>query len=230
MRTSSTPVSPLWLANGICAGIAVAVSHWFIWVYAPVEQTMGIVQKIFYMHMPLAWWGLFSFLTVFLASIAYLIRRDPKWDRLAGAAAEVGVLFTALALATGMLWARPAWNVWWTWDPRLTTTLIMWFVYCAYLIVRRMGLSPDRQATVCAVLGVVAFLDVPLVFYASRLWRSIHPNVLAAKGGGLEPEMLTTLMVSLGAWVFVWLGLVSLRYAQADAASKLRRLVQRDEL
>ncbi|MBG0775623.1 MAG: cytochrome c biogenesis protein CcsA [Desulfovibrionaceae bacterium] len=214
-----------WIAlSALAAAVAVAASHWFIWSYAPVEATMGPVQKIFYLHLPLAWWSMFSFFVVFCAGVAFLLRRDMAWDHLAAAAAEVGVLFSGLMLVTGMLWARKSWNVWWTWDPRLTTALIMWFVYAAYLIVRASGLPRERRATICAVLGVVAFLDVPLVFYSARLWRSIHPAVLASKGGGLEPEMKTTLFVCLGAWTFLWLALVALRARQKAMEARLDSL------
>ena len=212
----------------LIAGPAIAFSQWCIWSYAPVEQTMGLVQKIFYVHMPLAWWSMFSFFLVFVSGVAFLMKRTLFWDHLAGAAAEVGVLFSGLALATGMLWGKPAWGVWWTWDPRLTTTLIMWFIYAAYCIVRSLAMNPERRAVVSAVLGIVAFLDVPLVFLSARLWRSIHPAVLAAKGGGLEPEMKTTLFVCLGAWFFLWYALVAVRTRQNTQAARLETLVSLD--
>ena len=167
----------------VMALIGLAVSQYFIWVYAPLEQTMGVVQKIFYFHLPLAWWALFSFFLVFVASIVFLIKKDTKWDGLAGAAAESGVLLSALALITGSLWGRAAWNTWWTWDPRLTTTLVMWFVYCGYLVLRTAPINEQKRQKICAALGIVAFLDVPLVFFSARLWRSIHPAVFAARGG-----------------------------------------------
>ena len=178
----------------LLGGLAFACCQWLIYVYAPEEATLGLIQKIFYIHLPLAWWALISFFTVFLGSIAYLLRRAPGADRLCAAAAEVGVLLSGLALVTGMLWARKSWGVWWTWDPRLTTTLIMWFVYAGYLVLRGLDLAPQRKSLVCAVVGVVAFLDVPLVFISARIWRSIHPAVFAAKGGGLEPEMKMTVI------------------------------------
>lgn len=203
-----------WLpAVALAAGLAVAGSQWLIWYYAPVEQTMGLVQKIFYAHLPLAWWSLFSFFGVFVCGIIYLKTRAERWDLLAGALAEVGLLFATLALITGSIWARKSWNTWWTWDPRLTTTLVMWFIYAGYLLVRSMDLDKRRQATVCAVVGIVAFLDVPLVFLSARLWRSIHPAVFS-KGGGLEPEMATTVIVCVAAWTLMWLTLVTLRYRQ----------------
>jgi heme exporter protein C len=195
--------------------LAFLAAQHLIWFYAPVEASMGVVQKIFYMHMPMAVWSMIAFAVVFAASVLYLLRRDPTWDRLAGACAEVGVLFSGLALLTGMMWARPIWNVWWTWDPRLTTTLVMWFVYAAYLILRASDMGPQRKRLVCAVLGVAAFLDVPLVFVSARYWRSIHPAVLGAQGGGLEPEMLATLAAGVVAFGLLAAALVRLRLAQA---------------
>lgn len=210
-----------WLVSvALLGGLAVAGSHWLIWYYAPVEQTLGPVQKIFYMHLPLAWWGLISFLVVFVASIQVLRTRAPRWDHLAGAAAEIGVLCSTLALLTGSIWARKSWNTWWTWDPRLTTTLVMWFIYAGYLLLRSMDLDKRRRTTICAVVGIVAFLDVPLVFYSARLWRSIHPAVFS-RGGGLEPEMQLTAMVCVGVWGLVWLALCGLRFRQLQQQAGL---------
>lgn len=199
---------------GLAAGPALAVAQYFIWFYAPVEQTMGLVQKTFYFHIACAWWSLASFFTLFVAGIGFLAKRTPKWDHLGGAAGEVGVLLSTLALASGMLWGRAAWGVWWTWDPRLTTTLIMWFVYCGYLVLRASGIGGERRSLVLSVIGVVAFLDVPLVFLSARMWRSIHPAVIASKGGGLEPEMLTTMLVNLCAFGLLWAAMVGLRARQ----------------
>lgn len=210
----------------VACALAMAVSQWFIWVYAPVEETLGPVQKIFYFHLGLAWWALFSFFVVFVAGVLFLLKRTSRFDHLGGAAAEVGVLFAGLALVTGSVWGRASWGVWWTWDPRLTTTLIMWFVYCAYLILRASGIGEERRATVCAVVGIVAFLDVPLVFYSARMWRSIHPAVFAKQGGGLEPEMLTTLFVSLAAYGLLWLCVTTIRARQLAVGEKLDALAK----
>ncbi|MFP5223350.1 MAG: cytochrome c biogenesis protein CcsA [Acidobacteriota bacterium] len=206
------------------AAVALCVAQWFIWVYAPVEETMGVVQKIFYIHLPLAWWALGSFFVVFVASVLMLIKKDNRWDRLAGASCELGVLFSGLALITGSLWGKPIWNVWWTWDPRLTTTLIMWFVYSAYLILRQSGAGGERGPVVRAALGVVAFLDVPLVFYSARKWRSIHPTVFGSQGGGLEPEMLSAVLVSIVAVGLFWAALLSLRTRQLGQGASLRHV------
>jgi len=205
--------------------LALAVGQWFIWSYAPLEETMGVVQKIFYIHMPLAWWALVSFFVVFLASVRHLMKRDAASDILAGAAAELGVLLAGLALVSGSIWGRAAWNVWWTWDPRLTTTLIMWFVYAGYLVLRGSGMGGERRAMVSAVLGVVAFLDVPLVFYSARIWRSVHPAVLASQGGGLEPEMWHTVLANLVAFGLLWLTLLLARYILGLAEERARALM-----
>ncbi len=194
----------------LLAGAVMVIGQYLIWMYAPVEETMGIVQKIFYMHMPIAWWALVSFFLVFVSSILYLVKKSSRWDHFAGASAEIGVVFSSLALITGSLWARPIWNVWWTWDPRLTTTLIMWFVYVAYLLVRSADIGGERRATISAVLGIVAFLDVPLVFISARYWRSIHPAVLGTENGGMEPEMWTTLLVCLVGWGLLWACLLTI--------------------
>ncbi len=205
----------------IGSGLAVAASHLLIWIYAPVEQTMGPIQKIFYVHLPLAWLAMLSFFVVFIASIVHLVKKDPKSDHVAGAAAELGVLCSALALITGSMWARYSWNTWWTWDPRLTTTLIMWFIYAGYLVVRSLDMNKRQKARICAVVGIVAFLDVPLVFLSARMWRSIHPAVFASKQGGLPAEMMTTVLVCFLAMSLFWLCLCVLRTRQLELAARL---------
>lgn len=202
------------------------IAQYLIWFNAPVEQSMGVVQKIFYTHMPLAWWSTVSFFVNFVASILYLAKRRDAYSRLAGAAAELGVLFSGLALITGMCWARPIWNVWWTWDPRLTTTLVMWFVYAAYLLLRASDVGGQRQDTVLAVLGVVAFLDVPLVFISARYWRSIHPSVLGSQGGGMEPEMWLAVLANLVAMGLFWLALLAFRTRQLGAGAAVTALMR----
>ncbi len=215
MRTPMTETAVWQLGKTIlpwATTIAMLVSQYYIWIYAPQEMTMGLVQKIFYTHLPLAWWALVCFGGVFVGSVMVLVRHHALWDDFAGACAEVGILYCGLALITGSLWARSAWNTWWTWDPRLTTALIMWFVYAGYLMLRGSGLGGGASRKVCAVLGIIAFLDVPLVFVSARMWRSIHPAVFANTSGGLEPEMLVTLFVSLTAWGLLTLTLIRLRW------------------
>ncbi len=210
----------------LAGGVALAACQWLIFVYAPVESTMGLPQKIFYLHLPLSWWALVSFFVVFIYSIAFLRGKNPRHDHTAHAAAEVGVLCCALSLITGSIWARHSWGVWWTWDPRLTTALIMWFVYAGYLLLRSLDMPAQRRAVVCAVVGIVAFIDVPLVFVSARLWRSIHPAVFASKGGGLEPEMKITTVACLIAFGLLWAGMVLIRKNQLEAQSRIEALMR----
>lgn len=204
--------------------VAVACCQLLIYIYAPVEADLGLMQKVFYLHLPLAWWALISFFTVFVASIAFLIKPSSRLDNLCAAAAEIGVLFAGLALVTGMIWAKQSWGVWWTWDPRLATTLVMWFVYAAYLVLRSMDIPRQRKSTICAVVGIAAFLDVPLVFFSARLFRSIHPAVFASHEGGLEPEMKITAMACVCAMGIFWAGLLLFRKRILDLDQRLEEL------
>ncbi len=197
------------------------INQWMIWFYAPVEATLGIVQKIFYLHLPFAWWGMFSFFLVFCFSLLFLFKAKEKYSLLSVASAEIGVLFSGLALVSGSIWAKASWGVWWTWDPRLTTTLVMWFLYSAYLLLQTLDLPLVRKRKLSAVLGVVAFLDVPLVFFSARIFRSIHPAVFASREGGLPEEMLFTLLFSLFTFFFLWIFLFSFRYKQLKLKNKL---------
>jgi len=159
-----------------------------------------------------------------VASIVYLVKKNAAWDALAVAVTEVGLAWCVIGLVTGSIWGRAAWNVWWTWDPRLTTTLIMWFVYAAYLILRQSGAGGERGPMLRAALGVVAFLDVPLVFYSARKWRSIHPTVFGSQGGGLEPEMVTAVAASILAVGLFWLALMLPRTRQLGQEAVVRHI------
>ena len=180
--------------------------------YAPIEQNMGIVQKVFFFHVSAAWIGMLAFLVAAVCGILYLTKKRMLFDPIAFSAVEIGLLFTAIANFSGMIWAKPIWNTWWTWDPRLSTTLVMWFVYAGYLVLRSADVGGSKGAKMRAVLGIVAFLDVPLVFLSARLWRSIHPAVLASRGGGLEPEMWTAVWINVLAWGALFATLVLARY------------------
>jgi len=183
---------------------------YLVFLYVPTEASMGVVQRIFYFHVPVAWVAFLAFFIVFIGSILYLWKRDDRWDRLAAASAEIGVIFTTLVLITGSIWARPAWGVWWTWEPRLTTALVLWFIYAAYLLVRSYAPEESRGARFAAVIGIVGFIDVPIVFLAIVLWRTQHPNPVIFEGG-LEGSMLLTLMVCLAAFTTLYVTLLRLR-------------------
>lgn len=177
---------------------------------APMDKTLGISQKIFYLHVPCAWAAALAFLVNFIGSLGYLIKSELKWDRAASSSAEIGVVFGAITLLTGSIWARFAWGVWWTWDIRLTTTLILWLAYLGYLLVRSMA-EGERRRRFSAVIGIAAFADVPLVFLSIRWWRSIHPAVITRSGLSLSPGMKLAFFVSLFAVTMLYLCLMMLR-------------------
>jgi heme exporter protein C len=201
---------------------------YMVFIYVPTELTMGIVQRIFYLMVPLGWLALLSFLIVFIGSIFYLVKRDSKWDTIAYCSAEVGLVFTTLALITGSLWARPVWGVWWTWEPRLTATLVLWLIYLAYLIVRSYVAEEGRRARFAAVIGIIGFIDIPIVVLSTTLWRGIHPGPVIFEGG-LEPAMLQTLLVSIIAFTVLFFYLLKGRVSMKIAETELIRLKARRE-
>lgn len=189
---------------------------------APTEKTMGDVQRIFYFHLGSAAAAFVSFTCVLVASVAFIVRRNSVWDNLAVAAAEVGVLFTTFVLLTGPLWARPVWGQWWVWDPRLTTTLILWFLYTGYLVLRQ-TIPGHRGAVAAAAFAILAYVDVPVVYFSVRWWRGIHPQVLRG-GGGLDPRMMPPLLVSVAAIVLLSALLIRERLNLADTADRVDRI------
>lgn len=177
----------------------------FFWV--PTERNLGISQRIFYYHVPMAWVGFLAFFFVLIGSVGYLWKRSEIWDRLAHSSAEIGVLFTTLMLATGVLWAKPVWGVWWTWDPRLTTSLILWLIYVAYLMLRAYAPAGEQRARFASVLGIVGFIDVPIVYLSIVWWRTVHPQVLVgpvAQSSDLDPAMRSLLMISTLAFTLLF--------------------------
>jgi heme exporter protein C len=178
-----------------------------IFLYAPVEKTMGVVQKIFYIHVPAAFLAYLAFFITFIASICYLYRKDSKWDTVAHCAVETGVIFCTIVLITGPIWAKPTWNVWWTWDPRLTTTLILWFTYVAYLMLRR-SVKENQRANLSAVFGIIGFINVPITFFSIRLWRTIHPVVITSRGLNMSGPMKFSLIITVIAFCFLFFSLL----------------------
>jgi heme exporter protein C len=178
-----------------------------VFLYAPTEAQMGNAQRIFYFHVPLAWVGFLSFFIVFLGGIAFLWKGSRAWDAVADAAAEIGFLFTTLVLITGSIWAKSAWGIWWTWDARLTATLLLWVIYLVYLIVRHYAVEPWRGARLAAVVGIIGFVDVPVTFLAINLWRTQHPTALVFEGG-LTGPMVNTLIVSIVAFTLFYVVLL----------------------
>ncbi len=187
--------------------------------HTPVEARQGLAQKIFYLHVPAAWAALLSFSLVGIASALYLWLKDPRLDRFAAASAEVGVVFSAIMLTTGPIWAKPIWGTWWTWDARLTLTLFVFFLFIGYLGLRAALHDPEERARFSAVVGILGMLLVPFIHLSVYLFRTLHPQpiVLKPSAPSLPPEMLTTLLVSTLVFTVLYLGFVMARYGLALA-------------
>ncbi|MCG6988973.1 MAG: cytochrome c biogenesis protein CcsA [Gemmatimonadetes bacterium] len=195
-------------------GILVLQALVFFWV--PTEATQGIIQMIFYVHVPAAIVGLYvAFGILALTSVLYLWLGDDKLDQAGVAAAEGGMVFTTVVLLTGPLWGKIAWGTYWTWDPRLTLTLLLWFIYLGYFLVRASTQNPERGKRFAAVVGIVGALDIPLIHMSVLWFRSLHPGPVVMKPGSptLAPQMLTTFMVGMFSFILLFLGLFALRFA-----------------
>jgi heme exporter protein C len=192
-QSQRTPLA-LTLLIVLSAALCLAVLY-AIFVVAPVERQMGIVQKIFYFHVPSAYAMYVGFTVSAVSSAVYLAKRDERWDGFAVAGAEVGSIFCVVVLVTGPLWARKAWGTFWTWDPRLTTTLLAGMVFFAYLVLRSFGSIGEVEKRFAAGLAVFGLLDLPIIHFSVQRWRGTHPTVITGKGGGLHPDMRPALML-----------------------------------
>ena len=212
-----------WLA--VAAVLSITGGMVYGLAFAPPDAVQGDVQRLMYVHVPAAWLAYLAFGVVFVGSIAYLRTGRTRWDRLAHASAEIGVLFTALAIVLGSLWGRPVWGAWWTWDPRLTTTAILLLIYLGYLAVRRMPESVERRARWAAVVGIIGFVDVPIVHMSVVWWRTLHqePTVLRLGKPMIEGPMLAALLWNVAAFTLVYIALMLRRL-------RVRRLEERLEL
>lgn len=206
---------PTWIrVLEILALLAILSALGMVFFYAPLERVMGQVQRVFYFHVAANWIGMLSFAIAALCGIAYLVSRKEKWDRLQVAAVELGLAFSITGIVSGSIWARPIWNTWWTWDPRLVSVTIMVLVYFAYLMLRQGIEDPERRARFAAVYAALGFLSVPLTFLSIRLFRTIHPQVIgksdpSAQGTfDMTPEMVHTLLFSIFAYTLLYIVLL----------------------
>lgn len=206
------------------SALSILAALYFAFVYAPEEATMGQVQRIFYFHVPAAWISFLAYFVVFAAGVGYLRTRRMRWDIVARCSAEIGVLFTTLALITGSLWAKPVWGTWWSWEPRLTTTLVLWLIYVGYLLLRSAIPQPDQRAVFASVVGIVGFVDVPIVFGSIRWWRTVHPVVVDTGGFDMAQPMLVALLVSLAAFTMLYIVLMLVRVTLEHSKEDLERL------
>jgi heme exporter protein C len=214
-----------WLGLITLATMTAAI--FMVFVYVPTEAQQGIVQRIFYFHVPCAWVAFAAFALVAISGAFYLWLGQQVWDDLGYAAAEIGMLFCTLVLITGSIWAKPIWGTWWTWDSRLTTTLVLWLLYAGYLMLRVMADEAPQVGRLAAVVGIVAAADVPVIIVSVRLWRTIHPAVIVTRQGshGLEdPRMIATLLVSMAAFTALCAWLLMLRFATLRTTARIANL------
>src|SRR5437867_7071246 len=186
----------------LLTGLLLSYALYQALIVAPTEKTMGDVQRIFYYHVPSAWTAFLLFTMNFVASVWYLISRSSKADAIALVTAEVGVVFCTVVLVTGPLWARPVWGIWWTWDVRLTSTLVLWLIYLSYLMLRRFSTS-GQTPVLAAALAIFGALDVPLVYFSIWIFRTQHPQPVIGGGGSIDPRMLHVLLINW--FAFLWL-------------------------
>jgi heme exporter protein C len=217
----------------ILDGVTIAlflVSMWAVFIYAPMEKVMGLVQKVFYYHVATAWVGMMGFGVAMVAGIAYLRTGNRKWDIVGLAAVEISMVFLLITILMGSIWARPIWNSWWTWDPRLTTATIMELVYAAYLMLRQGIEDPDRRARFGAVYAILGFISVPLTFMSIRIFRTIHPVVIgnadpSAKGTfDMSSKMLFTFLYGLFTFSVIFVTLLWHRIRLGKLADKVEQL------
>ncbi|RCK73200.1 MAG: Cytochrome c-type biogenesis protein CcmC, putative heme lyase for CcmE [Anaerolineae bacterium] len=214
----------------IFTAVLMLISVGMVFFYAPMEAVMGNVQRVFYYHVAVGWVGMLSFFAAAIAGILYLKSKDRKWDMFALAAVEIGIVFIFLNIVTGSIWARPIWNTWWTWDPRLTTATIMELIYFAYLMLRQGIEDPDRRARFGAVYVILGFVSVPLTFFSARLFRTIHPVVIGTNQPGAEgqfdmtPKMVHTFLFSLFTFTFVFIDLMWHRLRLGRFADQVEQL------
>ena len=213
--------------TGVIAGALLAVNLYLIFAVAPTDANLGNVQRALYIHVPIAILSLLAFIVVFIGSVMYLRRRSNWWDNMAVAAGEVGFVYVSLALITGVLWAKPIWNVWWTWEPRLTLTLVLWFIYAGYLMVRAFTPNRSKAAVLSAVVGIIGSVDAFIVYFAVQWWRSIHPPQVVgplAESGSLSGTMNMVLLVSFIAFLFLTVWLILERMATLQTEDRLGQI------
>ena len=219
-----------WLGVAAWGMLALAVTF-ALFVAREADDSMGgQLQRIFYFHVPSAWVAYLAFALVFISSIAYLRTNERRWDLLAHASAEIGVVFCTLVLITGPIWARPVWGTWWQWDARLTSTLIMWLVYIGYLLLRGLAEDPGGAGRLAAVVGIVGFINVPIVHFSVRWWRTLHPSgptpADPSTGSGLGGPELLAFFTALIAFTLLFAWLLAIRTRLGRLADHVQRLEQ----
>lgn len=201
-----------------------ALTIWMAFLYAPTDAIEGPPQRIFYFHVPVSWIGMLAFVVMAAAGIAYLWKKDERWDWVARASAEIGAVFISLALITGSIWGRTTWGTWWTWDARLTTTLILWFIYIGYLMLRSYMGRTSASARAGAVMSIICVIDVPIIYESVNWWRTLHPSAEVGTPGALPPSVVLTLLISLTVFTILYSVLMITTYQLQRAQTLAQRL------
>lgn len=224
VKTRPSPRLPIVsLILGMLALVGMSISIWMIFLYAPEDAVQGQPQRIFYFHVPTAWLGMLGFVIVAVGGIGYLITKNERWDWVARAAAELGAIFITLALILGSIWGKTIWGTWWTWDARLTTTLILWFIYIGYLMLRSYMGRTHSSARAGAVLAIIGIIDVPIIYESVNWWRTLHPAQQVGVAGALPNSVLLTLMISLTSFTLLF----SFLMIQLYQLQRMQTLAQR---
>ncbi len=220
-------ISPL----GVICMIGVVLSLYLALVWAPRERVMGDIQRIMYFHVATAWIAELAFVLVGLSSVIYLWLRERRWDIVAHASAEVGFVFCCFVMITGPIWGKPVWGTWWTWDPRLTFSMILWLIYVAYLMLRAYGGDLAQVKRFLAILGILGTLDIPFLHFATMWWRGLHPESLTMTpdgfGAGMEQEMLTAMLVAAVTFTLLFFYLLGRRMALERMKDEVEELQER---
>jgi len=210
--------------------VVLAIATYLALVFAPMELVMGNVQRVFYFHIGTAWTALIGFILGAVFSVIYLIKKDLKWDRLEIAAIEVSMVFFFITIVLGSIWARPVWNTWWTWDPRLTTAAVTELIYAAYFMLRQGIDDPERRARFGAVYALIGGLSAPITFFAIRFFRTIHPVVIAGGNGNAQGSfnmtgnMLVAFFFGLFAFTVIFIDLFWHRVRLGELQSKVEEM------
>ena len=200
----------------IISGAAVLLSMWMIFMWVPTEINQGLVQRILYVHVPFAWASMVAIIAVAFASLMFLITKKTYWDNLAQSLAEVGVVCAVVMLFSGIVWAKPVWGIWWTGEAKLTTALILFLIYCAYLVFRNYFPPGDARNRIAAIIALIGAIDSPIIYYAAQIWQENHPQAvvgpLATQESSLSSEMVITLLTSVLAVTLMFIGIVWVQY------------------
>ena len=216
----------------VISAALMALTLYLIYFWVPTEQNLGVSQRIFYFHVPLGWIGMVSIVIVAVASIMHLFTGKQRWDDLAYSTAELGMIYASLILVTGAIWGKPVWGVWWTWDPKLTTTLVLWFIYVGYLMMRAYGPPGSQGKRFASVIALIGAIDAPIIYMASIWWRTAHPALnigpAAEESEAIgDSRIYLTLLVSVITFTVMYVYLLIERYSMRKSESDLDELHQR---